>query len=56
LTRQSILLNEALLSMDALVKPGHDESKTTAGAMGAPFFVLDAPRREADRQCCPIQP
>jgi hypothetical protein len=26
LTRQSILFDEALFSMDARVKPGHDES------------------------------
>jgi hypothetical protein len=30
LTRQSIVLNEALFSMDARVKPAHDESRTTA--------------------------
>jgi hypothetical protein len=30
LTRQSIGLNEALFSMDARVKPAHDELRTTA--------------------------
>jgi hypothetical protein len=33
LTRQSILFGETLLSMDARVKPGHDVSGSTAGAV-----------------------
>jgi hypothetical protein len=33
LTRQSIGLNEALFSMDARVKPAHDELRTTGVAM-----------------------
>jgi hypothetical protein len=33
LTRQSILFDEALFSMDARVKPGHDKSRTAAAGI-----------------------